>query len=157
MPDLGLTPYIQDQAIIHDDPALPGQAAALTQGFNTLVSHDLASMDPGLSVHTLDAYDLIVKAVMNPGAFGLTDVTDPCWTGGTTGYAGGGAVCGTPDTYLFWDFAHPTAAANKFVAEAAFQAVIPEPSTWAMMLVGFAGLALAGYRRAKAGHATLAR
>jgi hypothetical protein len=34
---------------------------------------------------------------------------------------------------------------------------VPEPSTWAMMLIGFAGLALAGYRRAKAGHATLAR
>jgi uncharacterized membrane protein len=30
----------------------------------------------------------------------------------------------------------------------------PEPSTWAMMLFGFAGLAFAGYRRAKAGHAT---
>jgi uncharacterized membrane protein len=28
---------------------------------------------------------------------------------------------------------------------------IPEPSTWAMMLLGFAGLAFAGYRRAKAG------
>lgn len=34
---------------------------------------------------------------------------------------------------------------------------VPESSTWAMMLFGFAGLALAGYRRAKAGHATLAR
>jgi hypothetical protein len=33
----------------------------------------------------------------------------------------------------------------------------PEPSTWAMMLIGFAGLALAGYRRTKAGSATLAR
>jgi PEP-CTERM motif len=32
---------------------------------------------------------------------------------------------------------------------------IPEPSTWAMMLVGFAGLGLAGYRRAKADHPTL--
>jgi hypothetical protein len=29
--------------------------------------------------------------------------------------------------------------------------VVPESSTWAMMLFGFAGLALAGYRRAKAG------
>jgi len=150
VPDLGLTPYIQDLAIMHSDPALPGQAAALSQDFNTLVSQDLASMDPGLSVHTLDAYDLIVKAVMNPGAYGLTDVTDPCWTGGTTGYAGGGAVCSSPDTYLFWDFAHPTAAANKFVAEAAFQAVIPEPSIWAMMLIGLAGLGFAGARRARA-------
>jgi hypothetical protein len=32
-----------------------------------------------------------------------------------------------------------------------------EPSTWAMMLFGFAGLAFIGYRRAKAGDATLAR
>ena len=29
----------------------------------------------------------------------------------------------------------------------------PEPSTWAMMLAGFAGLSFAGYRRAKAGGA----
>jgi probable HAF family extracellular repeat protein len=28
---------------------------------------------------------------------------------------------------------------------------VPEPSTWAMMLAGFAGLGFAGYRRAKAG------
>jgi hypothetical protein len=28
---------------------------------------------------------------------------------------------------------------------------IPEPSTWAMMLLGFGGLAFAGYRRARAG------
>jgi unsaturated chondroitin disaccharide hydrolase len=33
---------------------------------------------------------------------------------------------------------------------------VPEPSTWAMMLLGFAGLGFAGYRRARAGHATLA-
>ncbi len=26
---------------------------------------------------------------------------------------------------------------------------VPEPSTWAMMLIGFAGLGFAGYRRAK--------
>jgi hypothetical protein len=27
---------------------------------------------------------------------------------------------------------------------------VPEPSTWAMMLIGFAGLGFAGYRSAKA-------
>ena len=32
---------------------------------------------------------------------------------------------------------------------------VPEPSTWAMMLLGFAGLSFAGYRRARASHATL--
>jgi len=38
-----------------------------------------------------------------------------------------------------------------------FPFVVPESSTWAMMLAGFAGLAFAGYRRAKAGDATFAR
>ncbi len=38
-----------------------------------------------------------------------------------------------------------------------FQVVAaPEPSTWAMMLLGFAGLGFVGYRRAKRGSATLA-
>jgi hypothetical protein len=32
---------------------------------------------------------------------------------------------------------------------------VPESSTWAMMLIGFAGLAFAGYRGAQAGHAPL--
>ena len=30
-------------------------------------------------------------------------------------------------------------------------AVVPEPSTWAMMLLGFAGLGFAGYRHARKG------
>jgi PEP-CTERM motif len=38
-----------------------------------------------------------------------------------------------------------------------FGGAVPEPSTWAMMLLGFAGLTLAGYRRAKAGHAIFSR
>jgi hypothetical protein len=33
---------------------------------------------------------------------------------------------------------------------------VPEPSTWAMMLLGFAGLGFAGYRRARAGRALAA-
>ena len=34
-------------------------------------------------------------------------------------------------------------------------ACIPEPSTWAMMVLGFAGLGFAGYRKAKGGAAAL--
>jgi probable HAF family extracellular repeat protein len=37
------------------------------------------------------------------------------------------------------------------------EVAVPEPSTWAMMLVGFGGLAFAGYRRANARHAMVAR
>jgi hypothetical protein len=38
-----------------------------------------------------------------------------------------------------------------FIAESS----IPEPSTWGMMLLGFAGLGFAGYRKAKSGRAAL--
>ncbi len=44
------------------------------------------------------------------------------------------------------------------VGDATFSAAttaIPEPSSWAMMLIGFAGLGYAGYRRARAANATL--
>jgi hypothetical protein len=37
-----------------------------------------------------------------------------------------------------------------------FTPVIPEPSTWAMLLLGFAGVGLVGYRRSKRGRAMLA-
>ena len=32
-----------------------------------------------------------------------------------------------------------------------FETTIPEPSTWAMMLAGFAGLGFLGYRKARMG------
>jgi hypothetical protein len=35
-------------------------------------------------------------------AFGLTNVTNPCWTGSFTS-ATSGSVCSTPNSYLFWD------------------------------------------------------
>ena len=42
------------------------------------------------------------------------------------------------------------------LSSAIHSSAIPEPSTWAMMLLGFAGLGYAGYRRASAGLAALA-
>jgi PEP-CTERM motif len=33
---------------------------------------------------------------------------------------------------------------------------VPEPATWAMMLIGFAGLCFAGYRGTKKSHAAVA-
>jgi hypothetical protein len=42
------------------------------------------------------------------------------------------------------------------VPERSASSLVPEFSTWAMMLLGFAGLGFAGYRRAKDGRATIA-
>ena len=38
---------------------------------------------------------------------------------------------------------------------AGINAAIPEPSTWAMLLVGFAGVGFAGYRRSQKGSAAI--
>ena len=35
-----------------------------------------------------------------------------------------------------------------------FSSTVPEPSTWAMMLLGFAGLGYVGFRKARARSAT---
>jgi len=48
-------------------------------------------------------------------------------------------------------FIGTSAGANVFIGSA-----VPEPSTWAMMLLGFAGLGFAGYRKAKSGTAAFA-
>jgi hypothetical protein len=39
---------------------------------------------------------------------------------------------------------------TQFVMDNLSISIVPEPSTWAMMLLGFAALGFAGYRRARA-------
>jgi probable HAF family extracellular repeat protein len=38
---------------------------------------------------------------------------------------------------------------GQVVGDSGFPPAVPEPSTWAMVLIGFGGLAFAGYRRSK--------
>jgi phospholipase/lecithinase/hemolysin len=152
VPDLGVTPEITALG-----PAASAAATALSAFFDQQVLLDLAPVEAaGLTVYDLNTYALIDAAVQNPGAFGFSNVTAPCWTGGFTG--GAGSLCSTDpavqDTYLFWDDVHPTGAGQLLVSDAALSAMglpVPEPSTWAMLLVGFGGLGFAGYRaRARA-------
>ena len=52
----------------------------------------------------------------------------------------------------FGNSEHPTEAGHALIAEAALRAIgapVPEASTWAMMLLGFAGLSFAGYRTSR--------
>jgi hypothetical protein len=69
------------------------------------------------------------------------------------------------DPHLALDPTNPTAFITDLTFEGAgnftgtmspITVSVPEPSAWAMMLLGFVGLGFAGCCRARAGHATLA-
>jgi outer membrane lipase/esterase len=133
--------------IVWDTPNLgitPAAAAAGAAGLGTLIA---ASMNAALGeqlatdvdVSIFDIFGLGTLITANPGAFGLSNVTDAC------GAPSNGC---DPATAEFWDGIHPTAFAHSEIA-AAFVAVatVPESSTWAMMILGFAGVGFMTYRR----------
>jgi phospholipase/lecithinase/hemolysin len=81
-------------------------------------------------------------------------VSDPCWTGDFTN-PNSSTLCSTDPSdqnqFLFWDEVHPTAAGHLLAAEFALDALtaVPEVSTSAMKLVGFAGLGLQAIRHSR--------
>jgi phospholipase/lecithinase/hemolysin len=165
VPDLGVIPRY------NTNPSIRPYASWFALQFDQDMAADLKPVEAaGLKVFDLNTYSGIDGFVVDPPS-GF-NVTSPCWTGNDTG--GPGTLCSNPDQYLFWDSGHPTAEGHLLVAEDACTAIgactavgtlpllvaedprstVPEPSTWAMMLFGFAGLGFAGYRRARARHAT---
>jgi outer membrane lipase/esterase len=122
VPDLGKIP-----AFLAQGPAAEAAATWLTSTYNTALENDLrtspyASLLGG--VHLLDTFGLLDDAAAHPAAYGLTDVTNPCYVGPLTG---GGRVCATPNTYLFWDEVHPTAKVNAIIAADAAALLAPPP------------------------------
>ncbi len=147
VPDLGKTP-----GILALGQAASDAASVLAYNFNQLVLADLAVEAAGLKVFDLNTFALIDQIVGPPQSPEFMNVTDPCWTGGYTG--GSGTLCSDTragqNEYLFWDQVHPTAAAHAIVADVAYHLAVPESSTWAMMVFGFAGLGALGARRLRA-------
>ena len=146
VPNLGLTPDAMAQG-----PAAKAAASMLALLFNKTVLDDLAPLETGadpLNLFALNMFDELSDVVADPSRYRFTDVTDPCWTGNFAG--SGGTLCSTdPDKqnkFLFWDGLHPTKRGHMITADLAYALVAPEPSTWAMILIGSAGLGLAGWR-----------
>lgn len=132
-PDLSLTPQL-----ITDQLTTPGAQNAGRVFSETFASSLGAGMGllqylaPDIDIHGFDTLGLSRLVVNNPTAFGFTNVTDACFSGGV--------VCSDPDSYLYWDELHPTAHAQAIIGAAFFATVtaVPEPKQGVMLIAGLA-------------------
>jgi outer membrane lipase/esterase len=131
-PNIGLAPAVR--------AAGPG-ASLLGSILALAMNVDLANKLSGeAGVSIFDIFGLGTSITANPAAFGLSNVTDAC------GAPSNGC---DPATAEFWDGIHPTAFAHSEIAESFLveSGAVPEASTWAMLVLGFAGIGLVAYRR----------
>lgn len=111
--DVGRTPRVQAINV-----ASPGAAAAATQlsnQFNGALAQQIASVragSPGLNIYLVDFGALTSEIVATPGAFGFDNTAAACFNT----LVMPPTLCATPNTYVYWDPFHPTAAANTVIA-----------------------------------------
>lgn len=143
-PDIGLMPrYL----------GTPDEAARRAAGSDfseqldlyLLSEIDQLALNPDQRLTYLSFNSLTDSVFSNPSAFGFSNVTAPCLA---VVRPSPGMNC---DSFFFFDDVHPTASAHRLVASSILGTLsgsaVPEPDTWAMMLVGFGAVGAAMRRR----------
>lgn len=107
LPKLSLTPQFRGT------PAAPLADFAVGQ-FNGALSTGVfatAAARPATNIILMDLFKVGDTIANNPGAFGISNVTQPCFNGVT--------VCANPNDYFYFDGVHPTAAGHAVIARLA--------------------------------------
>ena len=118
-------------------------ANGLSTLFNTTLSQrlDILEADLGIDITRFDTLAFVDEIAVNPGKFGLSNVTSRCYSGAETGFKPGDTICANPNDYLFFDRIHPSARVHSLFADRAFDALsVPEPAT--LLLCGISLLAI---------------
>lgn len=136
LPDLGLTPIasIFEQA----SPGFKAQASGLTDAFNQMLALKIGVVDAilddylqkNVNIMTFDTAAFTRAATIQPGTC-LGAAALPSCTG-----------------FFFYDAVHPTTAIHQEIANQMFAAAVPEPETWAMLIVGLGLISLRARRKA---------
>lgn len=134
IPDLGLTPAFRSLG-----PPATNPASLLSLQFNNALHAALAAFS-ALDIIEFQTDDLLNALVSNPGVYGLTNVTSPCYSGFVAPNPNG-TECANPNQFLFWDQVHPTTTVHGIIAHALLVQV-PEPSTISLLLVNMLALGI---------------
>jgi phospholipase/lecithinase/hemolysin len=144
LPDLSLTPFVQDAG-------LQALAQAFTLGFNAELAVQLGNLSalfPGTDIVQFDTFAFLNDVVTNPADYGFANSQDACLPSILV------APCANPDGYVFWDGFHPTTQADAVIASAFAQAV-PEPGTLALLVLGLYAAFLTDARRRRLARARM--
>ncbi len=107
LPKLSLTPQFRAT------PAAPLADFAVTTFNGALLTglNATAAARPGTNIIMMDLFKVGDVISGNPSAFGVSNVTQPCFNGVT--------VCSNPDSYFYFDGVHPTAKGHEVIARLA--------------------------------------
>ena len=128
-----------------------------TQDYDAQLNSGIAGLSTpsGASIRQFDLYSYATSLSSQLANQGF-DIKDPCYVN-TPMSAVTTIACGANaeniNNFYYWDAIHPTAAVDNIVGNALADfefgtaAAVPEPTTWAMLLVGFGSMGFAMRRR----------
>jgi phospholipase/lecithinase/hemolysin len=121
VPDLSKTPYEMAR------PASDAASGALAQTYNADLGAAIQKIvaSGAASIDYVNTFALLDTAIANPGTYGLTNVTQPVWTGNLTDPHSGvlNATGAAQGGFLFFDDLHPTATGHSLLASAVTQSL----------------------------------
>jgi phospholipase/lecithinase/hemolysin len=148
LPDLSLVPAIRGVGV----PQLSALAQNVSLSFNDALQRTLSHADfAPLDIRTFDVFQTQTDITANPTAYGLSNVTSACFTGEVSGAALPGGptptVCSAPQSYMYFDYEHPTAALHAVLGQQALAVAVPEPAQVLLFTLGLATLGGVARRR----------
>ena len=107
LPRLGITPQFRAGPNAPAAPLADYAGSTFNSGLQAALIATAATR-PNTNIILFDLAKVSDVLAANPGAFGLSNVTESCFNGVT--------VCANPDSYLYFDGVHPTAAGHRLIA-----------------------------------------